>query len=164
MALGETYNINEEITSGIMDINSDEYWFNTLRPYMNDILSLNTSDRELNRTIEKIINITDTLMMQNRTKEIPKEFDVLRTVTLDRNYFVNGPMKGAPEEQKKLVKELNGKIDDFMLIIEVDPQMIPDAPVKPKRIDWENGKSESYLTHNIKELKKPIGIKRIPNT
>ena len=164
MALTDTnYADSERNRRGILDINTNDYWFEKLRPYIQEMMRTCKTDGELYRTLEKVTNSVDPLCVNKKYDLIPNELEVLNKAINDANYF-NGPMKKAPEEEKNMVRELITKLSDFIMIIKCEEDVVEEAPKIKERIDYSpNGENGAYLNHNMKELNKPINSKRIPN-
>lgn len=165
MAITEnTYAEAERGRRGILDINTETYYFDTLRPYMQEMMRTCKTDGELYRTLDKVMNAVDSLCARGQFKQIPYELQVLNTAINDRNYF-NGPMKRASEAEKEMVRGLTSKLSDFLMIIKCEPEdKVVEKEVK-ERLDYysPNGENMTYATHNMKELSKPVSRMRIPN-
>ena len=101
---------------GLLDIDTQEFYFGNIRPFMQDMLLTCKTDKELLRTIEKVINAGDSFCNDKNYEALNESFDVLDTAITDANYF-NGVMKKAPEEEKNKVRELIDKIADLRMII-----------------------------------------------
>ena len=159
----------ERSKKGVLDVDTEQYYFDTLRPYIQEMMRTCKTDQELYRTLDKVVNATDSLCARKEFKRIPEEFEVLNIAITDKNYF-NGVMKKAPESEKEMVRTLISKISDFMMIIKCEPEQASKEEKIKERIDYKlspdgspNGENGAYYTHNMKELNKPNPKTRIPN-
>lgn len=165
MAISEqTYVEAERGRRGILDIDTEHYYFDNLRPYMQEMMNTCKTDEQLYRTLDKVVNAVDSLCVRKQFKQIPDEIEVLNIAINDRNYF-NGPMKRAPESEKEMVRKLSSKLSDFLMIIKCEPDDVAVEPSTKERLDYHSpsGENMTYATHNMKELVKPIERMRIPN-
>lgn len=165
MAISEqTYVDAERGRRGILDIDTETYYFDKLRPYIMEMMLTCKTDQELYRTLDKVVNAVDSLCARKQYKRIIDELEVLNVAINDRNYF-NGPMKRAPESEKEMVRQLISKISDFMMIIKCEPDDVVVEPKPKERLDYHSpsGENMTYATHNMKNLSKPVEKMRIPN-
>lgn len=165
MAISEnTYVEAERGRRGILDINTETYYFENLRPYVQEMMRTCKTDGELYRTLDKVVNAVDSLCARKQFKKISDELDVLNIAINDRNYF-NGPMKRAPESEKEMVRKLRDKLSDFLMIIKCEPDDVAVEEKTKERLDYNSptGENIAYSIHNMKELNKPITRERIPN-
>lgn len=149
---------------GLLEIDTETYYFETLRPYIQEMMRTCKTDGELYRTLDKVVNVVDSLCARREFSRIPDELSTLNKAISDRNYF-NGVMKKAPEAEKEMVRQLIGKLSDFIMIIKCEPvDKASKKEIKP-RLDYNspNGENMSYSTHNMKELNKKTEQRRIPN-
>lgn len=164
MAISETYYSEmEKQRKGYLDINAKEFYFDKMRPFLEEMLMKCNTDAELTRTIYKVINASDSFCQKGEYDLLAESFDVLETAITDKNYF-NGVMKKAPEAEKEMVRELIGKITDLRMIIKCEPkQEIEEKPSK-ERIGYSPiGENEDYAHRNMKTLSEPNPKMRIPN-
>jgi hypothetical protein len=160
----------EKARLGSLEIGAEDYYFKTLRPYMQDMMRTCKTDPELYRTLDKVINATDGLCTHKKYQEIIDELAVLQKVITDVSYFNNGAIKRASEEEKNKVRDLISKVSDFIMIIKCEPPYTPTETKTRERLDYQpaydnspNGENMGYREHNMKNLTKPIPQKRIPN-
>lgn len=163
----DTYAANKK--ESLLDISAQDYYFDTMRPYLNEMLLKCRTDGELSRTIEKVINAADSFCARKDYNAVAQSFDTLETAITDKSYF-NGVMKKAPEEERQMVRDLIAKISDLRMIIQCEDQQAPNEPKKRERLGYKepsalspNGENEDYQTHNMKVLNEPKPGKRIPN-
>lgn len=159
----------ERARRGVLEINTDDYYFKILRPFMQETMVVCKTDPELYRTIDKVINEVDGLCVNQDYAGIIDAFDVLNRAITDANYF-NGAMKRASEAEKQQVRELIEKISDFFMIVKCEQPV--DKPEKKSRdrLDYKkssenspNGENMGYINHNMKKLNEPNPKQRIPN-
>ena len=170
MAITENdYENLQKQQKGLLDIDTQGFYFDNIRPFMKDMLLTCKTDKELLRTIEKVINASDSFCNDKNYEALNESFDILDTAITDANYF-NGVMKKAPEEEKNKVRELIDKIADLRMIIKCEQPVVPEEP--KIRNGWNykeptnlaaNGENEDFSTHNMHTLNTPILKNRIPN-
>lgn len=170
MAITESdYGDLQKQQKGLLDIDTQGYYFNNIRPFMQNMLLTCKTDGELLRTIEKVINAGDSFCNDKNYEALNESFDVLNTAITDTSYF-NGVMKKAPEEEKNKVRELIEKISDLRMIIKCEQPVVPEEKKIRERLNYRepttlspNGENEDFSTHNMHKLNTPIPKNRIPN-
>lgn len=170
MAITENdYENLQKQQKGLLDIDTQGFYFDNIRPFMKDMLLTCKTDKELLRTIEKVINASDSFCNDKNYEALNESFDILDTAITDANYF-NGVMKKAPEEEKNKVRKLIDKIADLRMIIKCEQPVVPEEPKIRNRLNYKeptnlspNGENEDFSTHNMHVLNTPILKNRIPN-
>lgn len=164
MAISETYYSEmEKQRKGYLDINAYDFYFNKMRPFLEDVLMKCRTDEELTRTIYKVMNASDSFCQRKQYDLLAESFDVLEVAITDKNYF-NGVMKKAPESEKEMVRELIGKIADLRMIIKCEPKQEPEEKATKDRIGYSPiGENEDYSHRNMATLNEPTPKRRIPN-
>lgn len=149
-----------------LEISSYDYYFDKVRPYLQQIQLKCKSDPELIRTIDKVMNASDSFCQRKQYAELSESFDVLYKAITDRNYF-NGAMKKGTEEEKQMVRDLVGKISDLKTIIQCEKPVTVEEPKERGRLNYSgegpNGHNQDYYTHNMEKLNTPSPKSRIPN-
>ena len=165
----QAYNELERDTKGLLNISASEFYFEKIRPYMQDMLLKCKTDKELIRTIEKVVNSADSFCVQGNYEMVAESFDILQKAVTDKSYF-NGVMSKAPEAEKEMVRELIAKISDLRMIIKCEAPYVPEEKKIKERLNYEAPKSNSPIgenkdfdTHNMKVLNEPNPKQRIPN-
>ncbi len=165
----EEYNKLEKESKGYLEVSAYDFYFNKVRPFMQDMLLKCKTDGELIRTLEKVINAADSFCIEKDYNSMMESFNVLERAITDRNYF-NGVMRKAPEAEREMVRELIGKISDLRMIVKCEPPYQPKEPKERERLNYKAptgnspiGENEDYLTHNMKTLNEPNPKQRIPN-
>ena len=165
----QSYNEIQKESKGYLDISASEFYFDKIRPLMQDMLLKCKTDGELLRTLEKVINASDSFCIKKDYASVADSFDVLETAITDNNYF-NGVMRKAPEAEKEMVRELISKITDLRMIIKCEPDYVPKVEKLRERLNYEKPKMNSpigenmdYCIHNMKVLNEPNPKQRIPN-
>lgn len=153
----------------LLEISAADFYFETMRPYLQEMLLKCRTDGELIRTIEKVVNAADSFCARKDFSMLAQSFDTLETGITDKAYF-NGVMKKAPEEERQMVRNLIEKISDLRMIIQCEQPSEDDEPKKRERIGYKVptasspiGENEDYSTHNMKSLTQPNPGRRIPN-
>ena len=153
----------------LLNVSAQEYYFNTMRPYLTEIYMVCKTDAELGRTVQKVMNAANTACIRKDYESLAEAFDIIEEAVTDKNYF-NGVMKKASEEEKNLVRGLPEKITNLRTIIKCEPtdDVAPDQ--KRDRVGYREGtlsspigENEDFVSHNMSELNKPQPRQRIPN-
>lgn len=148
----------------LLDVGVQDFYFNKLRPYMQDMLLTCRTDGELIRTLEKVINASDSFCQSKDNVQLAETYQVLLAGITDKSYFVSGPARRAPEEEKAKIRDLVTKVNDLLLIIKCEPPVEPVEKKQRDRIGYSpSGENVDYSTHNMKALSAPQPQKRIPN-
>ena len=153
----------------VLNLTAKEYYFGTLRPFLTESMLTLKTDEILLSTIEKSINATDGFIFEENWDDCALSFSVLKDTINDPNYLRRGSIAKASDEEKKILKEISKKIEDFFLLLKCAP---PKKPVETKtkdRIGFKtfsesspNGENTDY-EHNMTNLTKCNPKKRIPN-
>lgn len=151
------------------NISAEDYYFNTMRPYLDEMFMKCRTDEELGRTIQKVMNQGDTACVRKDYEHLAEAFDTIEVAITDKNYF-NGVMKKAPEAEKDLVRGLTEKITNLRTIIKCEQPGEAAPEQKKERIGYRPGTSsspigenEDFGSHNMASLNKPEPKTRIPN-
>ena len=99
----QAYNELERNSKGLLDVSASDFYFDKVRPHMQEMLLKCKTDKELIRTIEKVINAADSFCVQNNYGMVAESFDVLEVAIKDKSYFA-GVMSKAPEVEKEMVR------------------------------------------------------------
>lgn len=147
-----------------LDISASDYYFDTMRPFLDKVLTTCRTDPELVRTVEKVINAADSFCAAKDYANLSDSFEVLYTAITDKAYF-NGAIKRGTEEEKSLIRSLATKISDMRMIIQCEPPVTPPTPVIKERLNYTSpiGENSDFTSHNMKKLNEPHPKKRIPN-
>lgn len=153
----------------LLNVTAQAYYFNTMRPYLEEMYMKCVTDDELVRTIQKLMNEGDSACVRKDYDKLAEAFDIIEEAITDKNYF-NGVMKKASEEEKKLVRELPEKITTMRAIIKCEPPSDVAPEQKRERLGYipgtltsPNGENEDFVTRNMSALNKPQPGRRIPN-
>lgn len=164
-----TYDQQEKERKGYLEISAKDFYFNQVRPHMIEMTLKCRTDKELLRTIDKVINATDSFIMRNDWVNVTESFEILHTGITDANYF-NGVMKKAPESEREMVRILISKINDLQMLIKCEKiEPVQEEPKVRDRLGYskaENspiGENEDFAVHNIAKLYEPKPKERIPN-
>lgn len=146
-----------------LEITAYDYYFNTMRPYLEQMLATCHTDPELIRTIEKTINAADTFCAAKDYAAVSEAFETLNVGISDKAYFSNA-MKRGTEEEKRMVRDLITKISDMRMIIQCEPPVDPVTPKIRERLNYSPiGENQDFNSHNMKSLNTPNPKRRIPN-
>jgi hypothetical protein len=165
----QAYNELERDTKGLLEVNTNDFYFNKVRPHMQEMLLKCKTDGELIRTIEKVVNAADSFCIQGNYPMVAESFDILQTAITDKSYF-SGVMSKAPEAEKEMVRELIIKITDLRMIIKCESPYEPKKKEIKDRLNYESpkgyspiGENKDFDTHNMKILNESNPKQRIPN-
>lgn len=165
----QAYNELQKESKGYLDINASDFYFNNIRPFMQNMLLKCRTDGELIRTLEKVVNAADSFCIKKDYQSVADSFDTLEIAITDANYF-NGVMRKAPEAEKEMVRELISKISDLRMIIKCEQPYVPEEKQTRDRLNYEPsrgnspiGENKDYDIHNMKILTNPNPKQRIPN-
>lgn len=154
---------------GYLDISASEFYFNKVRPHIQDMLLTCKTDEELLRTLDKITNAADSFCIRKEYSEMMGTFDVFMKVTSGRNYF-SGVIKNASDEEKEKIRKMIALVNDLSVIVQCEePEEVEVAQGK-ERLDYNSpngeflnkGYNKSYEEHKQK-LNASEPKKRIPN-
>lgn len=164
-----TYEQQEKERKGYLDISAKDFYFNQVRPHMEEMTLKCRTDKELLKTIDKVINATDSFIIREDWANVAESFEILQIGITDANYF-NGVMKKAPEAEREMVRTLISKIGDLQMLIKCEKgEPIKDESKLKERLNYhkaENspiGENEDFAIHNMAKLNEPKPKERIPN-
>lgn len=165
----QVYSEVEKDSKGLLNINANDFYFDKVRPFLQEMLLKCRTDKELVRTIEKVVNSADSFCVQGNYEMVAESFDVLQTAITDKSYF-SGVMSKAPEAEKEMVRNLVTKISDLRMIIKCEPPYQPKEKQIKDRLNYEPprngspiGENKDFDIRNMKTLTEPNPKKRIPN-
>ena len=155
----------EKSKDDVFDVGAQKFYFEKLRPYMQDMLLTCRTDGELIRTIEKVINASDSFCQAEQYEELSDTYSVLLKGITDRAYFSTRPMRKAPEQEKEKVRELIAKVNDLLLILKYEKSAPPKEKYFKERVGYlsPNGENEDFVHRNMKTLNEAKPKERIPN-
>lgn len=157
-----TEEINKE---SLLEISTSEFYFNKVRPFIQEMLLKCKTDGELIRTLEKVTNAADSFCVRKEYNDFIESFDVLETAITDKNYF-NGAMKKAPEAEKEMVRQLIEHIKDLRMLVKCEKPTEPTGTKDKERLNYNPspiGENKDFGSHNMKTLNEPSPKERIPN-
>lgn len=163
------YDEIQKESKGYLDISASEFYFNKVRPHIQDMLLTCKTDQELTRTLEKIVNSGDSFCVRKEYQLLVKSFAVFSKVVTSYNYY-SGPLRHTEAERNKIEK-LSELVSDLTLIVQCEKQEEPTETSTRERLDYippiggikGEGFNGGHAEHNMKNLTKPIPAKRIPN-
>lgn len=157
--------------SSILNVSAVKYYQDTLRPACEKAMVECKTDPELERSLRKIENSLDSqLSRQQYTEALDVTLPLFKVITSD-SYYITGGLKRASEAEKEKVRELVKLFNDFRLILKVDADNKKEEPAAEprKRVGYEESNDSrpghnTDLEHNMENLNKGEGKKRLPNT
>lgn len=164
-----SYEEQEKKQKGYLEISAYDFYFNKVRPHMEEMTLKCRTDEELMRTLEKVINSSDSSAIRKNYEELGESFNVLNEAITDPSYF-NGVMKKAPEAEKEMVRQLITLIGDLKLLIKCENPVPAEEQKARERLNYRKpteatpiGENEDFVNHNMKVLTEPKPKERIPN-
>lgn len=164
-----THDKIQKESSKYLEVSTYDFYFDKVRPFLQEMLLRCKTDGELIRTLEKVVNSADSFCTQKDYKNFMDSFTTLEVAITDKNYF-NGVMRKAPEQEKEMVRQLIEKISDLRMIVKCEPPYEPKEKQSKDRLNYKSpegnspvGENKDFSTHNMKTLNKPNPKKRIPN-
>lgn len=159
-----TYNELQRKAKDHLQVSANDFYFDKVRPFMQEMLLKCRTDEELIRTLEKVVNASDSFCIQKDYENLMESFTTLEIAITDKNYF-NGVMKKAPEAEKEMVRELIEKISDLRMIVKCETPVEPEEKTTKERLNYNSpvGENEDFVVHNMKTLSEPNPKNRIPN-
>ena len=164
MAISKPSNSLENKDS-MLEISTNEFYFEKVRPFMQDMLLKCKTDGELIRTLEKVMNAADSFCIKKDYESFMSSFDTLETAITDKNYF-NGVMRKAPETEKEMVRKLIEYITDLHMLVKCEKPIETKEESAKDRLNYDKspiGDNKDYAKHNMKILNEPNPKERIPN-
>ena len=168
IATPTTYEEQEKEKKGYLEITSQDFYFNQVRPYMEEMTLKCKTDGELLRTLDKVMNAADSFVIRQNWVDLSESFEVLQKAITDPNYF-NGVMKKAPEAEKDMVRTLITKISDLQMLIKCEKsEPIKNESKLKERLNYTTnnspiGENDDFAMHNMAKLNEPKPKQRIPN-
>ena len=164
------YNEIQKEDKGLLDISASEFYFDKVRPHIQDILLTCKTDPELIRTLDKAINAGDSFCARKEYGLLVESFEAFNKVAGNQKYF-SGIIKQASEEEKNKIRKLTELVNDLRIIVQCEKPAQPKEVEAKDRIDYNSpigeikgeGYNKGHLEHNITNLSKPIPKDRIPN-
>lgn len=155
----------EKSKDDVLQIGAHKFYFEKLRPYMQDMLLTCKTDGELIRTLEKVVNASDSFCQAEDWVNLADTYTVLLRGITDRAYFSTGPIRKAPEEEKNKVRELITKVNDLLLILKYEKPTEAKPKAVRERIGYisPNGENMDFAKRNMKTLNEAKPKERIPN-
>jgi hypothetical protein len=165
----QDYNELQRDSKGLLEVSTSDFYFSKVRPHIQQMLLKCTTDGELIRTLEKVVNAADSFCIKKDYESFMESFHTLEVAITDRNYF-NGAMKRASESEKEMVRELIEKISDLHMLVKCEEPYKPEEKKIRDRLNYEPprgrspiGENKDFDSHNMKVLNEPSPKKRIPN-
>lgn len=165
----QAYSELQKDAKGLLDISTSDFYFDKVRPFMQEVLLKCKTDGELIRTLEKVINAADGFCNKKDYESFIESFHTLEVAITDASYF-NGVMRKAPEAEKEMVRQLIEKISDLHMLVKCEEPYTPEEKKTRDRLNYEPprgrspiGENKDFDTHNMKTLNEPNPKKRIPN-
>lgn len=155
---------------GILDVNSSEFYWDKLRPLMESYNKTYSSDPELNKTFERMMNMADSAMQNKDFNLVTESVGVFNKVVSDKTYM-SRHMKTATDEEKQAITDILKKVSDLMLIMqsEGNPPQKKDKSIKervayiPSEDNYFGGENEDFKRRNMSTLNQGEPVNKILN-
>ena len=123
----------EDVKNGILDINSTKFWWDILRPKFDEYVRTYNTDPELNRTLEKAMNMGDSAMQRHKKDEVAEALQVFMAATMDNGY-VKKHMHEATDKEKAFLRDMQKKTEDMLVILKTEAPYYPPKPKPTERV------------------------------
>lgn len=166
MALTQEENIQmQKQQNGVLDIDANKYYFETLRPALYKFNRTYHTDRELNRTIVEVINKVDSAITRKDYIDVQDSYINLLSGVQDRSYFTAGPMRYGSDEEKKAVNDLITKFNDLSVILKYEQPPKKEEHKVKERLNYQppNGGNMGYNLDDLSNRGPKTNRERIPN-
>ena len=107
----------EQKKTGMLDIDSKQFYWDKLRPLINDYQMKYSSDPELNKTFMKMLNTADSATQNDDIDLVVESMGVFNKAVTDKSYMQRH-MKTATDEEKQMIEDIFKKVSDLLLIIQ----------------------------------------------
>lgn len=148
-------------TNVILEIMPEDYYFDTLKPLMDDMYMNCRYDGELTRTLEKLTNDANQYAVTKDYEKLGESFDVILKVITDKGYQKSNLYVRASQEEKNMVQEFNKSVQELLMIIKcTKSEPIIDKLETRQRIGYNSltGANEILKSETPKQERS-----RIPN-
>lgn len=145
-----------------MDISAKEYYFQKLRPEIDQFCATYKTDSILLASFEEVMNKTDTQLIKEEYQEVYYgSFQEILKVITSSNYDITGAGRRSSEAERQARKEVITKISIFLGIVRASKKTEPQTEDNIQRIGWDDNKKENVLPVNSQENE--AKRTRIPN-
>jgi hypothetical protein len=155
----------EQQQTGLLEIDANKFYFDKLRPFLQEFNKTYHTDRELNRTIVEVINKVDSALTDKRYRDVEDAYSSLLGGIQNRNYTISGPMRYGSDEEKKAVNSLIEKFNDFSVILKYEKEEDKEKPKLRDRLNYQppNGGIMGYNLDDLSNRGPRENRERIPN-
>lgn len=166
MALTQEDNIQmQKQQNGVLNINAVKYYFDHLRPALEEFNKKYHTDRELNRTIVEVMNRADSAATARRYRDLEESYANLIEGVQDQSYMTAGPMRYGSDEEKRAVQELIEKFSDLSVILKYEHEPDEEEHKVKERLNYQppNGGIGGYNLDDLSNRGPKTNRERIPN-
>lgn len=144
-----------------LTIMPEDFYHNTLRPELYEVLSKVKFDPVLTLTIEETINKADSSSVNKEYKQLTEDLKPLATAILSKNYQRSDNFIRADEEEKAIVRKVAKDVQDLLTIAKCteEPQR-EDKKLSKERLNYDESKKENVIHESHDDS---IRRERIPN-
>ena len=145
-----------------LEIMPEDYYYNTLRPQMLEVLSTVSFDPILVDTVERTMNKADGSSANKQYRQLEEDLYQLSVVLLSsRSYTRSDDFIRASEEEKKLIVKFSKDLQEILTIIACTKDPVKEAvKYTRERLSYDENQKENviYSTGQEDESKR-----RLPN-
>lgn len=143
-----------------LEIMPEDFYHDTLRPELYEILSKVKFDPVLVLTVEETINKADYSSVNKKYRQLTEDLQPLATALLSKNYQKSDSFIRADDEEKVIVRKVAKDIQDLLTIVKCtkEPEQ-KEEKLSRERLNYDKNKKENV----IQESHDDIHRDRIPN-
>lgn len=152
--------LNERVSSNPLQIMPEDFYYDTLRVDLMNVLAKVEFDVVLKLTVEEVINKADGASVNKNYEQLAEDLQPLATALLSKNYQRSDEFIRADEEEKTIVRKLTKDVQDLLTIIKCtkEPEK-EEKKLSRQRLNYDETKKENIVINSDSVLQR----ERIPN-
>lgn len=152
--------LNERVSSNPLQIMPEDFYYDTLRVDLMNVLAKVEFDVVLKLTVEEVINKADGASVNKNYEQLAEDLQPLATALLSKNYQRSDEFIRADEEEKTIVRKLTKDVQDLLTIIKCtkEPEK-EEKKLSRQRLNYDETKKENIVVDSDSVLQR----ERIPN-
>ena len=152
--------LNEKVSSNPLQIMPEDFYYDTLRVDLMNVLAKVEFDVVLKLTVEEVINKADGASVNKNYEQLAEDLQPLATALLSKNYQRSDEFIRADEEEKTIVRKLTKDVQDLLTIIKCtkEPEK-EEKKLSRQRLNYDETKKENIVINSDSVLQR----ERIPN-
>ena len=152
--------LNEKISNNPLQIMPEDFYYDTLRVDLMNVLAKVSFDTVLKLTVEEVINKADGSSVNRNYNQLAEDLQPLATALLSKNYQRSDEFIRADEEEKAIVRKLTKDVQDLLTIVKCTkaPEKEEEKPSR-QRLGYDETKKENIVMDSESVMQR----ERIPN-